>query len=181
MKKLIASIAAGAAMLAGAATVAADGKEVYSKACAVCHTVLPPKFGDKAAWAPRIASGTDALVASVIKGKGAMLPRAGNSALSDADIRAAVEYIVSQAGAAAVAADGKEIYSKACAVCHTVLPPKFGDKAAWAPRIASGTDALVASVIKGKGAMLPRAGNSALSDADIRAAVEYIVSQSRQP
>lgn len=80
---------------------------------------------------------------------------------------------------AAGAADGKELYAKACAACHIALPPKLGDKAAWAPRIATGTEALVASVIKGKGAMPPRAGNSSLSDADIKAAVEYMVSQSK--
>ena len=96
MKKLIAGIAAGAAALASPAAAAADGKEVYAKACAVCHVAMPPKLGDKAAWAPRIAAGTDALIAAVIKGKGAMPPKAGNSSLSDADIKAAVEYMVSQ-------------------------------------------------------------------------------------
>ena len=59
------------------------------------------------------------------------------------------------------------------------MPPKLGDKAAWQPRIKTGADALLAAVIKGKGAMQPRAGNRALWDADIRAAVEYIVSQSK--
>ncbi|MFY9314565.1 MAG: c-type cytochrome [Burkholderiales bacterium] len=77
------------------------------------------------------------------------------------------------------AAGGKEIYGKACAVCHTAMPPKFGDKAAWAPRIKLGVDVLVASVIKGKGAMPPNAGNKSLSEADIRAAVEYLVSESK--
>lgn len=75
--------------------------------------------------------------------------------------------------------DGKEIYAKTCSVCHNNMPPKRGDKAAWQPHIKHGTDALVAAVIKGKGAMPPRVGNSALSDADIRAAIEYIVSQSK--
>lgn len=91
MKRMIASITMGAA----AASVA-DGKEIYAKVCAVCHTAIPPKLGDKAAWAPRIATGTDALVAAVIKGKGAMPPKAGNGSLSDADIKAAVEYMVLQ-------------------------------------------------------------------------------------
>jgi len=56
-----------------------------------------PKFGDKAAWAPRVKQGMDALVQSVLKGKGAMPPKAGNASLADADIRAAIEYMVSQA------------------------------------------------------------------------------------
>ena len=96
MKKLIAGIAAGAAALASPAAAAADGKEVYAKACAVCHIAMPPKLGDKAAWEPRIKQGMDAMLAAVVKGKGAMPPKAGNSALSEADIKAALEYMVSQ-------------------------------------------------------------------------------------
>lgn len=96
MKKSIAGIVMGAAALVAPAAGAAEGKDVYAKACAVCHNNLPPKLGDKAAWAPRIKAGTDALVASTIKGKGSMPPRAGNSSLSDADVKAAVEYMVSQ-------------------------------------------------------------------------------------
>jgi cytochrome c5 len=57
--------------------------------------------------------------------------------------------------------------------------PKSGDKAAWAPRIKLGIDALTASVIKGKGAMPARGAAAAASDAEIRAAVEYMVSQAR--
>ncbi|MBL8483690.1 MAG: c-type cytochrome, partial [Rhodocyclaceae bacterium] len=56
-----------------------------------------PKFGDKAAWAPRIKSGTDALVGSALKGKGGMPPKGGNAALSDAEVKAAVEYMVGAA------------------------------------------------------------------------------------
>ena len=65
-------------------------------ACHASGAAGAPKFGDKAAWAPRIKTGLDALTASVIKGKGAMPPK-GGSAASDADIRAAVEYMVSAA------------------------------------------------------------------------------------
>ena len=75
---------------------AADGKQVYTKTCAACHNGLSPKLGDKAAWQPRIKRGVDALVASAIKGKGGMPPRGGNAALSDDDIKAAVEYMVSR-------------------------------------------------------------------------------------
>ncbi len=79
---------------------AADGKAVYDKTCVACHAsgvANAPKFGDKAAWAPRIATGRDALVASVTKGKGAMPPKAGAANLSDDDIKAAVDYMVGAA------------------------------------------------------------------------------------
>jgi cytochrome c5 len=79
---------------------AADGKAVYDKVCFACHQVSvanSPKLGDKDAWAPRLKQGTDALVQSVLKGKGAMPPKAGNPALTEAEVRAAVEFMVSQA------------------------------------------------------------------------------------
>jgi cytochrome c5 len=96
MKKGAIALAVMAGFVTAGPVAAADGKAVYEKTCAVCHKVMAPKLGDKAAWAPRIKQGADALTASVIKGKGAMPPK-GGSTLPDADIKAAVEYIMSQA------------------------------------------------------------------------------------
>jgi cytochrome c5 len=84
---------------AGGATepAAADGKAIYSQVCVACHqagVAGAPKFGDKAAWAPRIAQGMDALYAVALKGKGAMPPRGGQTSLSDAAVKAAVDYMV---------------------------------------------------------------------------------------
>ena len=78
--------------------------------------------------------------------------------------------------------DGKKIFETTCTVCHgagLAGAPRFGDKAAWAPRIKAGLDALVKTAIAGKGAMPARGGNNALSDAEVRAAVEYMVNSSR--
>jgi cytochrome c5 len=85
--------------LAGAtgAAGAADGKAVYEKTCVVCHAAgvaNAPKLGDKAAWAPRVATGKDALLKSVVTGKGAMPPKAGNADLKDDDIKAAIDYML---------------------------------------------------------------------------------------
>ncbi len=80
------------------------------------------------------------------------------------------------------AADGKAVYSASCQACHAAGlagAPKLGDKAGWAPRVAAGAAALTASAIKGKNAMPPKGGNAALSDGDIKAAVDYMVSQSK--
>ena len=93
-----APVAVAAAAPAAAATAGA-GEALYKQACQVCHAAGvagAPKFGDKAAWAPRIQTGMDALYASVIKGKGAMPPK-GGSAASDADIHAAVDFMVAAA------------------------------------------------------------------------------------
>lgn len=79
---------------------AADGKATYDLTCSVCHAAgvaNAPKFGDKTAWAPRAATGKDALLASVVKGKGAMPPRAGNGSLKDDDIKAAIDYMLAAA------------------------------------------------------------------------------------
>jgi cytochrome c5 len=84
----------------GAAAGAAPGKATYDAVCHVCHgagVAGAPKLGDKAAWAPRIKQGLAALHANAMKGKGAMPPKGGNPSLSDADVSAAVDYMVSAA------------------------------------------------------------------------------------
>jgi len=85
---------------AAKAAPAGGGKATYDSVCAVCHAVGvagAPKFGDKAAWAPRVKQGLEALHASALKGKGAMPPKGGNAALSDADVKAAVDYMAAAA------------------------------------------------------------------------------------
>lgn len=82
---------------------------------------------------------------------------------------------------AAVDPAGEKLYKSVCFACHDTAvagAPKLGDKAAWAPHIASGMDTMVEIAIHGKGAMPPRGGSQA-SDAEIRAAVEYMVQQSQ--
>jgi cytochrome c5 len=86
------------------AAKAADGKGTYDKACMACHAAGvagAPKIGDKAAWGPRIAQGNDTLYTHALKGfqgkKGFMPAKGGNAALADADVKAAVDYMVGQA------------------------------------------------------------------------------------
>ena len=94
MKLVLLGLAASASLFITGHASASDGKEVYNKSCAVCHNALPPKLGDKAAWETRLKQGNDALVAAVVKGKGLMPAKGGNAALSEADIKAAVDYMV---------------------------------------------------------------------------------------
>ena len=89
--------AAPAAPAPATAVKAGAGEALYKQACLACHAAGvagAPKLGDKAAWAPRLKAGVDGLTASVIKGKGAMPAKGGAAAASDAEIRAAVEYMV---------------------------------------------------------------------------------------
>jgi cytochrome c5 len=89
------TVAAVAPAAAAPAAAAVDGEAVYKQACAACHAsgaAGAPKSGDKAAWAPRIKKGEEALVASALKGIGIMPPKGGNASLTEAQIRAAVAY-----------------------------------------------------------------------------------------
>lgn len=86
------------------------------------------------------------------------------------------------AAAPAAAVDGEKIYKSICFSCHDVGvagSPKLGDTAAWTPRIATGNDSLYKSALNGKGAMPAKGGNPALSDAEIKAAVDFMVSKSK--
>lgn len=181
------------------------GEAVYKAICASCHAtglIDSPKLGDVAAWSPRLAQGFGTLVKHAIEGLRAMPPRGGASDLTDDEVARAVAYmgnsvggnfteppIGGQAGAeggeAAPAADksaiGKKVYDSACVACHATGvagAPILGDKAAWAPRIEKGLDALVASGIKGLNAMPPK-GTFTGSDEDFAASVEYMVNQAK--
>ena len=77
------------------------GEDPYKKVCAACHdqgVAGAPKLGDKAAWEPRIKQGMEALYTVGLKGKSgtAMIAKGGNPSLSDADVKAAVDYMVSK-------------------------------------------------------------------------------------
>lgn len=206
----------------GASGAEKSGKEVYETVCAACHAsgvLNAPKFGDKDAWAKRIAEGQEKLTADAMNGVRQMPPRGGNPGLSDTEFARAVAYMANAAGAdwkvsepaqavatsasapsaslpvttpppapaaaskpAAAKSDiakGKAIFDQVCTACHSTGvagAPKAGDKGAWAPRLGAGMDHLYTSALKGKGAMPPKGGNPALPDADVEAAVDYMVS-----
>lgn len=210
-----------------------SGEAVYTAQCSACHAagiVGAPKFGDVAAWGPRLKSGFETLLHSAIAGKGSMGAQ-GGGAFNDTEIARAVVYMTNAVGGkfpepavpagaedsaaapaaaapaeaapavevaaapaaapetetvavaapAASGAAGETLYKQACQVCHAAGvagAPKLGDKDAWAPRIATGIDAMYTTSVNGKGAMPARGGTSA-SDADLRAAVEYMASASQ--
>jgi cytochrome c5 len=91
---------AGAPAATATASAGGEGKAVYDQTCHVCHATGlagSPKFGDKAAWAPRIATGTDKLYNAALHGLNAMPPKGGNTSLTDAQVKAAVDYMVAAA------------------------------------------------------------------------------------
>lgn len=100
------TVASGEAALnavVGTANAAGAGESTYNAACVACHgagIAGAPKVGDKGAWNARIAKGNDALYGNAIKGftgkAGVMPPKGGNTALKDADVKAAVDFMVSK-------------------------------------------------------------------------------------
>ncbi|MCP1660348.1 c-type cytochrome [Neisseria perflava] len=97
--------AAPATETAAAAPAAGKGKEVYDSLCMACHgagVAGAPKTGDAADWKARITQGKDTVHKHAIEGftgKTGMMPaKGGNTSLSDADVMAAVDYMVNQSG-----------------------------------------------------------------------------------
>ncbi|AOJ97292.1 cytochrome c5 family protein [Burkholderia vietnamiensis] len=81
------------------ADAASAGKALYTQVCQACHAagVLgAPKFGSKEDWAPRLKDSMDTVYNFALHGKGAMPPKGGSNA-SDADVKAAVDYMVNAA------------------------------------------------------------------------------------
>lgn len=86
---------------AGASQQLKSGTEVYNAACVACHgsgAAGAPKFGDTAAWSPRIAQGYDTLVSHAIKGIRLMPAKGGNPALNDVEVARAVVHMANAAG-----------------------------------------------------------------------------------
>jgi cytochrome c5 len=93
----------GLSLIATANAADDKGKQVYDQSCAACHAAGvagAPKLGDKAAWTARVAQGNDTLYTHALKGyqgkSGFMPPKGGNASLSDADVKAAVDFMVAQ-------------------------------------------------------------------------------------
>ncbi|HEY4080820.1 MAG TPA: c-type cytochrome [Burkholderiaceae bacterium] len=77
------------------------GEQVFQAQCSACHAtgaLGSPKFGDAAAWGPRIKQGFDELLHSALKGKGNMTPQGGGD-FSDYEIARAVVYMANHGGA----------------------------------------------------------------------------------
>lgn len=184
-----------------------SGEQIVKEICSGCHAEGKggaPKIGDWQEWKPRVAKGLAALTESAIHGHKGMPARGGRAEISDAEMRRAIEYMfetqrppgsaapaaaaaptstaAAPAAAQPAASAGEQLVKQTCSACHATGAagaPKIGDKAAWAPRIKQGIDTLVAHALQGKGAMPPRGTAMNASDAEIRAAVEYMVAQAK--
>jgi cytochrome c5 len=144
-----------------------------ARAVAYMANAAGAKFAEPAAPA---AEGTGAAAAAAAAPAAAPAPATAPAA------DAAPAAATTAAAPAAAAGAGEALYKQACQVCHAAGvagAPKFGDKAAWSARLPAGMDALFNSVAKGKGAMPPRGGAAQASDADLRAAVEFMAAAAK--
>ncbi|WP_174874877.1 c-type cytochrome [Vogesella oryzae] len=175
------------------------GEQVFKAICITCHgagLAGSPKFGDAGAWGPRVAKGWDMLVDHALHGFNAMPAKGGAADLTDDEVKRAVAYMGNAGGGkfteppvggaeAGAALDpavvGKKIYESVCVACHgsgAAGAPKFGDKAAWAPRLQPGLDEVLKIATKGLNAMPPKGGFTG-SDAEFKAAVEYLTNAAK--
>jgi cytochrome c5 len=195
-RRLITVVVCSSLMLAAAQAASAQGrerggKEIVESVCAICHRTGvsgAPIIGDRKAWAKRASQGLTSLTGVALKGVRKMPPHGGNLNLTDTEIERAITYMVNQSGgdwiepvsklASAVQRGGAEVVQAYCAKCHqsgTMGAPGIGDRAAWIPRLKQGLEVLVGSAIRGHGPMPSRGDVTNLTDAEIRAAIVYMI------
>jgi cytochrome c5 len=174
------------------------GEQVYDDVCSNCHgsgALGSPKYKDKTAWGKRIAKGYDTLLGHALKGFNKMPPRGGEPELDDQEVANALVFMANAGGAkfkpilkkeppptAADLAKGKALYASNCHVCHDTGmtgAQKLNDTAAWEPLIKQGKDFLYNAAVNGTFAGPAKGGDPKLADADVKAAVDYMVEEAK--
>lgn len=149
-------------------------------ACGKSETPADPTADDRIAPIGKVE--TDAPVSAP-----AAMPAAEEPAMPAAEDSAAPTEQVAAADAPAAAepagaVDGKKVYDSVCFACHTTGAagaPMIGNKDQWAPRIGQGMDLLHKHALEGIRGMPPKGGAMSLSNAEVEAAVDYIVEMSK--
>jgi cytochrome c5 len=175
------------------------GATIYNKYCVGCHTTGAggaPKLGDQAAWAPLAKQGLNKLYENALNGIGGMPPKGTCAECSITEIQSAVDYIIDQSASSGQVGrqvptppalpqptleTGKKIYNQVCSICHAdgkLGAPKVGDQAVWTPLAKQNMDVLFRRALQGYHGMPPRGACYKCSDAEVIAAVKYMVQQS---
>ncbi len=149
--------------------------------------VMPPKGGNKQLNDEQVKNAVaymlDAAGADVQSTSEKTAPESATAPEKPAEPAARAEPAEPVASAPSLdLANGEQIYTKACVVCHLmgiIGAPKFGDKAIWAPRIEKGMDTLVTNAVKGftgeTGVMPAKGGQTQLTDEEVKNAVAYML------
>ena len=154
--------------------------KMTSLALALSLAALLSACGDKGAETPETEAPETSVPAPEAAAPEAPAPEAPAP-------EAAAPAVPAEGEAVAAAGDvGKKVYGNVCSMCHAAGvagAPKPGDKADWGPRIAQGNDVLYKHALEGftgkKGMMPARGGSTTLSDEEVKAAVDFMVAQSK--
>jgi cytochrome c5 len=134
---------------------------------------------------PEAPAAAPAAAATAATATAATAATAAPAAATAAPAAAAPAAPAAAAAAPATADAGKTLYGSTCVACHgagIAGAPKVGDKGAWAARIAQGSNVLYEHALKGfqgKAGMMPPKGGSSAPDADVKAAVDYMVAAAK--
>jgi cytochrome c5 len=175
----------------------ARGKQVYTKACVICHSdskMSAPVIGNSANWYMRLkSSGLTGLYRHTIHGYNSMPIKGACVTCSDNDLISAVDYLLNESltrsqwsdlktgGSEKYPSNGNSIYTENCSVCHDdgkMGAPKIGDKEIWKPLIAQNMDVLIENAIDGK-KHLKNGGCSQCTTNEVIEAIKYMVSKSK--
>jgi len=170
------------------------GEVIYQSYCEGCHATGAggaPKYGDPFSWSTPLKQGKEKIYVNAIKGVGGMPAKGTCYACSDQEIKEAVNYMLAsligkegksiQQLKKLTLEDGKRVYQKHCSVCHDTgikNAPRIGDKEKWQPIVKEGFIDTYLDVITGQNGHLPQGGCPTCSDADIKAAVQYMMTES---
>jgi cytochrome c5 len=173
----------------------APGAATYDNYCSGCHASGAggaPRFGDKTAWDTVMKAGKDTVYQHAINGFNGMPAKGTCGSCTDEQIKQAVDYMAKGPGAGGggmevmppvpqlTMADGKRIYQSSCAVCHTTGTdgaPKFGDMSQWETTINDGFIDAYENIITGRHNHPVHAGCPTCSDAEIKAALKYVMQE----
>ena len=170
------------------------GAGVYHNYCEGCHATGAggaPIYGDPASWSEPMKKGIAGVYDNAIKGIDGMPAKGTCFSCADADIKEAVDYMVASISGKKVIPpvkklslqDGKKIYSENCSVCHSTgfkNAPKLGDKAAFQASVKKGFVDTYLNVVTGNGGHPPRGACADCTDAEIKAAVKYLMTESSE-
>jgi cytochrome c5 len=172
------------------------GEAVYQNYCFGCHAMGAggaPKMGDSVTWDKLMQGGKDKVYYHAIHGINGMPPKGTCSSCSDQEIKQAVDYMAltkAPAGSTETTPapvtpltmeDGKKLYEKNCSSCHAAgvnnAAPKLGDMTAWQPVIEAGFMAAYENIETGKKGHPVNGGCKDCSDAEIKAALKYLMQE----
>jgi cytochrome c5 len=175
---------------------AAAGKAIYDTYCSGCHTTGAggaPKYGDAMGWTPVLKQGMDKVYFNAIHGINGMPAKGTCLSCTDDEIKQSVNYMIESTKKGATGpiimthpkpltmAEGKQVYEARCSVCHSSgfnNAPKPGVKSEWTKIIDAGFLKTLHNVVTGQAGHPPHGGCDTCNDAEIKAAVKYMMQES---